>query len=223
MWLAAACLVAAACTPEVEVPVEREALPRELSLAEQAAAVKAGRSQTIELRRTNVTLDDLESLVGLDGLRELVLTKSQFGDEGLLVIAQHVPPELERLVLGDVAATDAGLERLAALRDLKSLNLGTTQVTDDGLAHLAGLTRLELLRLGSSNITDAGLVHLQGLAQLKFLILQNAQLTDAGLEQLTGLMQLESLFVEGNRVTEAGVRKSFPNLHVHWEWGGHSH
>jgi len=79
------------------------------------------------------------------------------------------------------------------------------------------------LRLGSSNITDAGLVHLQGLAQLKFLILQNARLTDAGLEQLTGLMQLESLFVEGNRVTEAGVRKSFPNLHVHWEWGGHSH
>jgi hypothetical protein len=226
MWLAAACMAIAACTPEVEVPVDRnrgETLPPEPSLSEQVAAVKTGQSQIIELRRTDVTLKELDSLAGLDGLRELVLTRSQFGDEGLATIAQYAPPELERLVLGDVDATDAGLARLAPLKNLKALNLGTTRVTDDGLAHLAEMTSLELLRLGSSQITDAGMTHLQGHAELKYLILQNAQLTDAGLEQLTGLVKLESLFVEGNRITEAGVRKSFPNLHVHWEWGGHSH
>ena len=39
--------------------------------------------------------------------------------------------------------TDAGLEHLKGLTQLRELNLNDTQVTDAGLEHLKGLTQLQ--------------------------------------------------------------------------------
>ena len=49
--------------------------------------------------------------------------------------------------LHETDVTDADLERLAALVELRALNLGFTQVTGPGLAHLKPLSRLEYLSL----------------------------------------------------------------------------
>ena len=44
-------------------------------------------------------------------------------------------------------------------------------MTDAGLEHLKGLTQLRVLNLANTKVTDAGLEHLKGLTQLRMLYL----------------------------------------------------
>ena len=89
--------------------------------------------------------------------------------------------------------TDAGLEHLKNLTQLKELRIGYTEVTDVGLEHLKGLTQLQQLDLGGTKITDAGLEHVKELTQLQWLYLDDTGVTDAGLQCRIGSTQLEWL------------------------------
>jgi hypothetical protein len=57
--------------------------------------------------------------------------------------------------------TDAGLEHLKGLNQLRKLYLSHTQVTDAGLEHLKGLNQLKELSLGGTKVTDQGVKALQ--------------------------------------------------------------
>ncbi len=81
-------------------------------------------------------------------------------------------------------ATDATLEHLKRLAQLKRLMLGDTNVTNAGLAHLAGLNQLQWLSLNKTEVTDAGLSHLQCSTQLQILDLDSRHVTDAGVAKL---------------------------------------
>ncbi len=134
--------------------------------------------------------------------------------------------------LCDTQITDAGLEHLEELTDLKWLDLSGTQVTDAGLEHLKGLTNLEglhrlegltklwELHLEGTRVTDAGLAHLKGLRRLRFLWLRGTQVTDAGLEHLQGLTSLERLHLNNTQVTDEGVQKfrqALPTCEIEYE------
>jgi hypothetical protein len=108
--------------------------------------------------------------------------------------------------LDGTQVTDAGLEHLKGLSQLRTLNLKDTQVTDAGLKRLKGLSQLQSLDLANTRATDAGLEYLNGLTQLQTLFLEGTQVTDAGLEHLKGLTQLRWLAVNGTRVTDAGAK-----------------
>ena len=58
------------------------------------------------------------------------------------------------------------------------------QVTDAGLEHLKGLANLRVLQLLNTKVTDAGLEHLKGLTSLRDLHLWNTQVTDDGVKEL---------------------------------------
>ena len=103
--------------------------------------------------------------------------------------------------------TEAGLEHLEGLKELRTLNLANTKVTDGGLEHLKGLSQLVTLNLGCTNVTDEGLAKLKGLNRLENLNLLITKVSDAGLAHLEGLSQLRSLSVYGSRVTSDGVKK----------------
>jgi serine/threonine protein kinase len=107
---------------------------------------------------------------------------------------------------GSTEVTDAGLEQLRGLTQLRVLNLSTTHVTDAGLEHVKGLTQLQVLSLYNTNVTDAGSEHLKGLTQLCELNLSYTQVTDAGLNRLKGLMRLQKLFLAHTPVTDAGLK-----------------
>ena len=136
------------------------------------------------------------------------------------------PPWLRNLLgvdfLSDVTyvdykqATDAGLEHLKGLTNLRSLWLDNTQVTDAGLEHLKGLTSLQLLGLNRTKVTDAGLMHLKGLTSLQILGLDRTQVTDAGLVHLKGLTNLVSLDLENTEVADVGLEhlKGLDNLRI---------
>ncbi len=106
--------------------------------------------------------------------RHLTLTGWDRGDYGILrqrgdaVVLQMANPDV----------TDATLDLVAELRDLRELDLSTTQVTDAGLARLADLARLERLRLANTRITDAGFqAHLASHPTLKELDLRGTGVT----------------------------------------------
>jgi Leucine-rich repeat (LRR) protein len=105
--------------------------------------------------------------------------------------------------LMNVKVTDAGLEHLKGLTQLRSLNLAGTNVV--GLANLKGLTQLRSLDLSRTNISDVGLEHLKGMPQLQSLRLWQTKVTDAGLKHLKGLAKLQSLDLMTTKITDAGL------------------
>jgi Leucine-rich repeat (LRR) protein len=102
--------------------------------------------------------------------------------------------------------SDAAMESLVHLRQVRRLYLGGTQVSDAGLEHLSDVTQLEVLSIAGTQVTDAGLAYLAGLTQLQELWLMDTPVTDAGLERLTGLTQLRELSFVGGEVTDIGLR-----------------
>jgi len=136
-------------------------------------------------------------------------------------------------------ATDADVERIAALKGLQKLDLSLTYVSDLGIERLKGFDRLEDLNLYAAEfITDAALAFLRGHRTLKTLNLRGTdvtdtslayiaelpaltsldisftQITDVGLEHLASLPQIEELYLGGNKISGVGlhVLKLLPKL-----------
>jgi hypothetical protein len=104
------------------------------------------------------------------------------------------------------AVTDAGLEQLVRLPNLKSLGLADTLVTDDGLRYLQALANLEHLSLESNpQITSAAMPHVGKLMSLRTLFLQGTSVDDVGLQHVHHLLQLENLRLEGTKITNDAV------------------
>jgi hypothetical protein len=114
--------------------------------------------------------------------------------------------QLRRLYLCYTKVTDAGLEHLKCFRQLNDLYLGgTTTITDAGLEHLKGLSQLHELDLYGTPVTDAGLEHLKDLRELKSVILCKTQITDAGVKHLKSWSQLEFLSLSSAKITDAAL------------------
>lgn len=117
---------------------------------------------------------------------------------------------------------DSGLDALAPIADkVASLDLARTKVTDAGLAKVAAMKNLQELHLENTTIGDAGLDHLKGLASLEYLNLYNTKVTDAGIAKLAGLGKLKALYLWQSGVTKAGVaalKAKLPGAHINNGW-----
>lgn len=117
---------------------------------------------------------------------------------------------------------DGGLDALAPIADkVASLDLARTKVTDAGLAKVAAMKNLLELHLENTAIGDAGLDHLKGLASLEYLNLYNTKVTDAGIAKLAGLGKLKALYLWQSGVTKAGVaalKAKLPGAHINHGW-----
>lgn len=90
-----------------------------------------------------------------------------------------------KIDLNHSAVADADLEILSTLTDLQSLNLdGSAHLSDAGMEHLKGLKNLRFLSLAFTPITDAGLKPLHDLANLQTLNLWSCRVTDQGVKEL---------------------------------------
>ncbi len=126
--------------------------------------------------------------------------RNSLGDDLLASVTRiEFPPNSE--------VTDAMLEDIGGLAQLRALSLGYTTVDDIGLKHLKGLVQLQSLFLNGTAVSDAGLEHLKGLVQLPSLFLHGTEVTDAGLEHLKGLNRLEVLDLINTAVSDAGAKK----------------
>ncbi len=208
-----------------------EAIARIKSLGgEVEIDASAPEAPTMSVRLWRARGDDaLVHLRDLPGITELYLDNPRVTDAGLANVRELV--QLKTLVLSGfhdttlprgfdfrvlatiggnprlVAAriTNAGLENLAALTELRELRLSGTNISSAGLRHLGGLTKLETLWLNSTAITDAGLAHLANCKQLKWLDLADTAVTDAGLVELRPFAQLRELNLLNAQVGDRGV------------------
>ena len=114
--------------------------------------------------------------------------------------------QLKAVTLSGPKLTDACLEHLKGLTQLKMVKLSHTQVSGEGLRHLDQLANLAHLDLSGTGINDAGLEHIKGLTQVKRLNLNGTKVGDAGLEHLKGLSKLEQLYLNGTKITDAGLK-----------------
>ncbi len=98
---------------------------------------------------------------------------------------------LEYLLIGGPGFTDAGMDDLAKLTNLKELNLTfADSITNEGLAKLRTLKLLERLNVTCESVTISGLSCLNGLENLSELVVQYIRQDNSGLD-LSGLAKLE--------------------------------
>jgi hypothetical protein len=194
------------------------AVEREPSLAQQAAAVREGTTDRIQLESTRLSDDDLAELPGLENLRELLLDHpdSRFTPAGIRQLIGL--PNLEHLRIRGRGIDDEALAHLAKFDSLRILNVPFATFGDESLGHLKALTHLEQLRFGSPRVSDAGMPTLAELPSLKRLHLIDVRITDLGLRELARIEQLESLYLDGAIVSDESYEELFhtrPRLHVH--------
>jgi hypothetical protein len=122
---------------------------------------------------------------------------------GLLVVF----PRLKEVALENCAVTDAGLERLAAIRPLEKIELTATPITVAGLRHLFALPALRVVSISHCPMTDAGVAELAKIASLEALNIHECPITDAGLAELTKLPALRDLNINQCPITDAGLAR----------------
>jgi hypothetical protein len=149
----------------------------------------------------------------------VTLVGQAFGDEELKRRVEEIKTlsSLESLWIYGSGVSDAGLECLAKLPQLRTLSLSSPLVTDAGLKHLRELKQLESLTLQHIGVDDAGLVHLRGLANLRNLDLTGTNVEGPGLVHLKILKNLEFVGLVNTPVKMEHVeqlRKSLPNCEV---------
>ncbi len=112
----------------------------------------------VDLRGTQVTDADLESLVGLR--------------------------DLQILLLNDTKITDAGLRHLWRIGPIGTLELRNTKITDEGLEHIAQLATLMHLNIEGTEVTDAGLEHLKNMPKFSTVTCRGTHVTQEGAAEL---------------------------------------
>ena len=138
------------------------------------------------------------------------------------------PLDLQALILGGRAASEAVLASLGHLSGLELLDLWRGRVGDDAMPFLTRLPRLRVLDLWGTGVTDAGLQALSPLGGLRHLTvprrtgddamaclgeldglreldLSGSSVTDDGLGFLAGAHSLVALTLWDTRVTDAGL------------------
>ncbi len=113
--------------------------------------------------------------------------------------------DLKVLMLEGANVGDTQLERLKGLTQLKGLNLQGTKVGDAAMKYIGGMNHLKSLDLLGTNVTDAGLAQLDGLTKLEYLELSCTKVTNAGLVHLAGMTQLHNLGLTATTVSDAGL------------------
>ena len=122
---------------------------------------------------------------------------------------------LKKLDLSLTYVSDVGAQAIGALTQLEELNLFTAEfITDAAVAFLRGNTNLRVLNLRGTDVTDTSLEYVSQLGNLRSLDISFTQIGDVGMEHLAPLSQLEELNVGGTKISGSAlhVLKYLPNL-----------
>lgn len=164
-----------------EAAIEKSRIKFELPALDDAAKAKVEAALTALKTRGAVAQRVAADTDAVDV--NFSLLREQVGDQDLALLAD-LAPVLVWLNLSRTAVTDAGLERLTGLPELRRLHLAGTAIGDAGVRHLRGLGKLEYLNLYGSKVGDAGLEALGGLSALRKLYVWETPVTEAGAKAL---------------------------------------
>jgi hypothetical protein len=195
--------------------------------ARLAQLTSLGELETLQTNLAQITDDGLKPLAKLQNLRNLKSFHpgSSFSGAGLGHLAEL--PHLERLtVAGSLAFNDEGMAAVAKLARLQEFRTWHAGATDDGVKKLTALKNLKSLTLGQRLTykvpacpTDATIAIIADLKSLEALQLSEARLTYKALLQLKGLSALKKLTLEGIDIPKADVErlmKEWSTVKIEW-------
>lgn len=155
-------------------------------------------------------------------LRYLSLRASKaITDTTLKIIADNLP-SLEVLDLRETKVSNAGLQHLAKLTNLKELYLADIRTialaesnNDHLLAFLPHLTSLRILDLNLMKISDPNLQYIALLPSLEVLMMNRAVITDAGIQQhLSNTTSLREVYFIHTQVSNEGIKHLIKNRNL---------
>lgn len=170
---------------------------------------------SISFLGTEITDSELVHVGKLTGLRELDVSCSHIGDEGVALLKDlH---DLRKINLSTTEITTRGIQSIAQLTTLEELVLDDTELGDEALAIIASLQRLTTLSLSFTEITNKGLSKLKEMKQLERLRLNSTDIDDDGMVYLSRLINLSELWLRMTKVTYPGLvelTKWLPNCEI---------
>ncbi|MDO4583146.1 MAG: hypothetical protein Q4D62_03480 [Planctomycetia bacterium] len=162
--------------------------------------------EELRLDDTAITDQGMPYLEKLHELKLLNLQGSLISDQGLEAIAGL--DQLLELYLGgtipydglvyESPISDAGLNLLQDLTELRILHLNDTQISDTGIPFLKKMKKLRELNLADTYITDASLPALRRLECLREVIVDGTEITISGIRKIFGRGKEE--YFHGGRV-----------------------
>jgi internalin A len=177
------------------------------------AASRLPRLESLSIVQTDATDAGAQGLGALTSLRSLDIRLNHM--TALAVRDLGRLSELRELRLASIPLSDGDMGFLKSLTRLEHLQLPgrASTLTDAWLENVAGLTNLKALELYDMPITSAGLRHLRGLTSLGVLNLHDARVDN--LESIRPLVKLGSLGLYGNpiRDDDLEVLKALPGLY----------
>lgn len=195
------------------------------------ATVPADRLRELVVVCFHLPKTELRKLRRFTGLTHLLIDVTE---DGLGVDVDAVIencPQLESFLLASrslhgskaEAFSDATIEKVQRLKNLKSLAVRGPNVTEQGLEQLRKLPKLEAFDLGSPNrISDQGLQTLAKIKTLREIVIElNPAMTRAGFKSLAGLPHLETLMIgKGDTIPAAELaemKAALPGVTIRFE------
>ena len=155
-----------------------------------------------------VTDADLETIASLTGLESLNLGWGVGLGLPDPLAAKRPLSELDCHLNGaGIRVTDVGIEKLAALKQLRRLDVSGSSITADGLKQLSALPRLEQLSLWNvRSLDDSAGAALAALRNLASVDLSGTAVSDGVLRSLAAFCPASNnLYLTDTRVTAAGL------------------
>ena len=186
--------------------------------------------ETLYLEARNIEDSWVAPILNLRNLTRLtIIGFARLGDTTLAQL-QNLDTACPRLTDLQLAyfgkATDAGLERLAGLKNLERFTFRGSPVRGHAFAKFAGWTRLEHINFHSNRLDDKGLGHVcESFPNLEFIKLWHSKLlTDASADHLKKLTRLKGIEISCSKATAGLFQhiKHIPLEYAAFEYGVNS-
>lgn len=163
--------------------------------------------ETLYLEARNIEDSWVAPILNLRNLTRLtIIGFARLGDTTLAQL-QHLDTACPRLTDLELAyfgkATDAGLERLAGLKNLERFTFRGSPIRGHGFAKFEGWAKLKYINFHSNGLDDKGLGHVcESFPNLEFIKLWHSKLlTDASADQLKKLTRLKGIEISCSKAT----------------------
>lgn len=177
------------------------------SISEQLASkiAEAEALTTLNMRNTLINDEGIAQLSGLKALRVIDLRLSPLLTDAAMETLAAMP-ELRAVRLSGVNVTDAGLAKLLELPRLTELDLrNCRKITTEGIAQARTKTTLRMLKLGGPEIDDQVLDLVAQIGQLTGLSLDDCNISDAGVAKLDRLPLGDLTIFQCANITDEGL------------------
>jgi hypothetical protein len=192
--------------------------------------VREGKVRIFDCTNERVGDSDLALLKNEDSIVALGLSDSDVTDDGVLALrattklgafragrtaitdvgVSHIlksNPEITCLWIDGTKVTDAVMDSVMALKDLRDFSVSRTRLSARALGRLAESKSLVHLSMSGTAVDDDVLIKLATLPKLEVVVARQASISDACMAALSRSSSLKNLELAGTNISDAGIRQ----------------